>query len=269
VATPTSTLDTAGRVQAGAVHLEFAALEKTYATRDGAVHALAGISFRVRKGEFVSIVGPSGCGKSTLLKIMLGVVPYSGGEVRLAGKLVKGPQLGAGMVFQTAALPPWRRILDNVLLPIEVLGLPRRDYVEKARGLLAMVGLTGFERKLPNELSGGMQQRVSICRALIHDPGLLLMDEPFGALDALTREVMQAELLRIWAETHKTVLFVTHSIDEAVLLSDRVIVMTARPGKVAEDIGIELPRPRSAEARSLPLFQDYAQRLRRLLGVAA
>jgi NitT/TauT family transport system ATP-binding protein len=255
-------------MRAADAHLEFAGLEKTYATRDGEVRALAGVSFGVRKGEFVSIVGPSGCGKSTLLKIMLGVVPYSGGEVRLAGKPVRGPQLGAGMVFQTAALPPWRRILDNVLLPIEVLGLPRRDYVAKARALLEMTGLSGFERKLPHELSGGMQQRVAICRALIHEPELLLMDEPFGALDALTREVMQSELLRIWAETHKTVLFVTHSIDEAVLLSDRVIVMTARPGRVAEDIAIDLPRPRGAASRSLPQFQDHAQRLRRLLGVA-
>src|SRR5690349_15323948 len=153
-------------------HLEFAGLRKSYATRDGAVLALDDITFSVRKGEFVSIVGPSGCGNSTLLKILLGVVPYSGGEVRLAGKRVSGPQLGAGMVFQTAALPPWRRIIDNVLLPIEILNKPRRDYVEKAHQLLAMVGLKGFERKLPNELSGGMQQRVSICRALIHDPEL-------------------------------------------------------------------------------------------------
>jgi NitT/TauT family transport system ATP-binding protein len=249
-------------------HLAFAGLKKTYETRDGTVAALDGIDFTVKKGEFVSIVGPSGCGKSTLLKILLGVVPYSGGEVRLAGKPVAGPQLGAGMVFQTAALPPWRRILDNVLLPIEVLDLPRRDYVEKARALLAMVGLQGFERKLPHELSGGMQQRVSICRALIHDPELLLMDEPFGALDALTREVMQTELLRIWAETHKTVVFVTHSIDEAVLLSDRVVILSARPAKVAEVLTIDLPRPRNSASRSLPRFQEYAQHLRALLGVS-
>ncbi len=248
-------------------HLEFAGLRKTYATRDGDVLALDDITFSVQKGEFVSIVGPSGCGKSTLLKILLGVVPYSGGEVRLAGKRVSGPQLGAGMVFQTAALPPWRRIIDNVLLPIEILGKPRRDYVDKAHQLLAMVGLKGFERKLPNELSGGMQQRVSICRALIHDPELLLMDEPFGALDALTREVMQTELLRIWAETHKTILFVTHSIDEAVLLSDRVIVLSARPGRVAEDLAIDLPRPRGTASRALSRFQDHAQHLRSLLGV--
>jgi len=248
-------------------HVEFAGLTKTYETRDGAVQALKGIDFGVRKGEFVSIVGPSGCGKSTLLKIILGVVPYSGGAVRLDGKPVSGPQLGAGMVFQTAALPPWRRIIDNVLLPIEILNKPRGQYVAKAQQLLTMVGLAGFEKKLPHELSGGMQQRVSICRALIHDPELLLMDEPFGALDALTREIMQAELLRIWAETHKTVLFVTHSIDEAVLLSDRVIVLSARPAKVAEDLAIDLPRPRGPAARSLPQFQEYAHHLRSLLGV--
>jgi NitT/TauT family transport system ATP-binding protein len=252
----------------GGAHLEFVGLQKTYATRDGAVHALADVTFGVQKGEFVSIVGPSGCGKSTLLKIILGVVPYSGGQARLAQKPIRGPQLGAGMVFQTAALPPWRRILDSVLLPIEVLGLPRRSYEPKARELLAMVGLQGFERKLPNELSGGMQQRVSICRALIHDPSLLLMDEPFGALDALTREVMQTELLRIWTETHKTVLFVTHSIDEAVLLSDRVVVMSARPARIVEDIVIALSRPRTPASRSLPEFQEHAQHLRRLLGVA-
>ncbi len=250
-------------------HLEFRDLRKTYDTRDGAVNAIDGISFAVRKGEFVSVVGPSGCGKSTLLKIILGVVPYSGGGVRLAGKPVVGPQLGAGMVFQTASLPPWRRILDNVLLPIEVLDLPRAAHVEKARALLAKVGLQGFERKYPHELSGGMQQRVSICRALIHDPELLLMDEPFGALDALTREVMQTEILRIWAETHKTVIFVTHSIDEAVLLSDRVIVMSARPSKIAEDLAIDLPRPRTPASRSIPRFQELAQHLRGLLGVGS
>jgi NitT/TauT family transport system ATP-binding protein len=249
-------------------HLEFLGLEKTYATRDGPVKALDAVTFTVRRGEFVSIVGPSGCGKSTLLKIILGVRPFSGGEVRLGGHLISGPQIGAGMVFQTAALPPWRRVLDNVLLPIEVQGLSRKDYEGKARELLAMVGLKGFERKLPHELSGGMQQRVSICRALIHDPGLLLMDEPFGALDALTREVMQTELLRIWSETHKTVLFVTHSIDEAVLLSDRVIVMTQRPGRVSEDLAIDLARPRGPASRELPRFLEYAHHLRQVLGVA-
>src|SRR5262249_23927937 len=155
------------------VHVEFGGLKKTYETRNGAIIALDGVSFSVRKGEFVSILGPSGCGKSTLLKIILGVVPYTGGEVRLSGKPVAGPQLGAGMVFQTAALQPWRRIIDNVLLPIEILNKPRREYRDKAQQLLAMVGLAGFERKLPSELSGGMQQRVSICRALIHDPELL------------------------------------------------------------------------------------------------
>jgi NitT/TauT family transport system ATP-binding protein len=249
-------------------YLEFVEVAKAYGTRKETLQALAGVTFDIVQGEFVSIVGPSGCGKSTLLKIMLGVIPCSSGEARLAGKRISGPQLGAGMVFQNAALPPWRRVIDNVLLPIEVLGLSRRAYWPKANDLLAMVGLGGFERKYPHELSGGMQQRVSICRALIHDPGLLLMDEPFGALDALTREVMQAELLRIWAETHKTVVFVMHSIDEAVLLSDRVVVMSARPGRVLAEIKIGLPRPRTSASRSLPLFQDYAQRLRQMLGVS-
>jgi NitT/TauT family transport system ATP-binding protein len=262
-------LDSGGRANgSGDAHLEFVALEKTYETRDGPIKALDRVTFGVAKGEFVSIVGPSGCGKSTLLKIILGVEPYTGGVARLAGRPISGPQLGAGMVFQTAALPPWRRILDNVLLPIEVLGLPRRDYEQKARELLAMAGLEGFERKLPAELSGGMQQRVSICRALIHDPSLLLMDEPFGALDALTREVMQAELLQIWSATHKTVLFVTHSIDEAVLLSNRVLVMSARPGRIAKDLTIDLPQPRTANSRSLPRFQEYARHLRQLLNVS-
>jgi NitT/TauT family transport system ATP-binding protein len=250
-------------------YLEFIEVGKAYRTREETVQALAGVTFDIAQGEFVSIVGPSGCGKSTLLKVMLGVTPYTSGEARLAGKRINGPQLGAGMVFQNAALPPWRRVTDNVLLPIEVLGRSRRVYWRKANDLLAMVGLSGFERKYPHELSGGMQQRVSICRALIHDPGLLLMDEPFGALDALTREVMQKELLRIWAETHKTILFVTHSIDEAVLLSDRVVVMSARPGRVLADITIELPRPRTSASHTLPLFQEYAQRLRQMLGVGA
>src|SRR5581483_5012251 len=156
-----------------------------------------------------------------------------------------------GIVFQSPVLLPWRTVLENVLFPIEILRRPRARYRAEAERLIGLVGLTGFERSVPRELSGGMQQRVSICRALIHDPDLLLMDEPFGALDALTREVMQTELLRIWAETHKTVLFVTHSIDEAVMLSDRVIVLSARPAKVAEDIKIDLPRPRGAAARSL------------------
>jgi NitT/TauT family transport system ATP-binding protein len=172
------------------------------------------------------------------------------------------------MVFQTPALPPWRRVLDNVLLPIEVLDKRPAEYRDKARALLDLVGLRGFEDRWPRELSGGMRQRVAICRALIHDPDLLLMDEPFGALDAMTREHLQAEILRIWGETHKTIVFVTHSIDEAVLLSDRVVVMSPRPGQIVEEVVIGLPRPRTAETRSSAEFQRYALALRKMLGLA-
>jgi len=248
--------------------LEFENLSKTYESRGGTLEALAGVSFTASRGEFVSIIGPSGCGKSTLLKMVLGVTPISGGAVRLAGIAINGPQVGIGMVFQTAALPPWRRVLDNVLLPIEVLSLDKATYRAQAKRLIDMVGLAGFEDKYPKELSGGMQQRVSICRALIHDPDLLLMDEPFGALDALTREVMQVELMRIWRETGKTVLMVTHSIDEAVLVSDRVLVMSARPGRIIEEVTIDMERPRDPDFRTRPEFQDYAHRLRHSLGVA-
>jgi NitT/TauT family transport system ATP-binding protein len=249
-------------------HLRFVGVSKQYAARSGTVVALEDITFDVRKSEFVSIIGPSGCGKSTLLKIILGLVPASGGVVNLNGRQIEGPQLGAGMVPQTPALSPWRTAVDNVLLPIEVLGLRRRDYMEAARRLLATAGLEGFEQKLPKELSGGMQQRVAMCRALIHNPELLLMDEPFGALDALTREVMQVELMRVWNETGKTVVFVTHSIDEAVLLSDRVLVMSVRPGRIAEEVAIEIERPRQPHFRQRPDFQRYAQNLRLSLGLA-
>jgi len=245
-------------------HLVFDALDKIYETSEGALSALASVSFDVARGEFVSIIGPSGCGKSTLLKITLGVVPLSGGEIRIDGRVVEGPQVDIGMVFQTPALPPWRRVLDNVLLPIEVLDKKPADYKDKARELLALVGISEFEGSWPRELSGGMQQRVAICRALIHDPGLMLMDEPFGALDAMTRENMQAELMRIWEEAHKTILFVTHSIDEAVLLSDRVIVLSPRPGRIVEEVTIELARPRTAATRSRSDFQDYALHLRQI-----
>jgi len=249
-------------------HLSFSRLAKAYETRDGRFLAIGDVTLDIARGEFVSIVGPSGCGKSSLLKIVLGLANYSAGEARIDGRLIVGPQQSAGMVFQTPALPPWRNVLDNVLLPIELLGKRRSDYEKRARELLAIVGLADFERKFPYELSGGMQQRVSICRALIHKPELLLMDEPFGALDALTREVMQGVLLTIWAETRKTVVFVTHSIDEAVMMSDRVIVMSSRPSTVLEDITIDLPRPRTPQLRALPEFQAYGQRLRHLLGVS-
>jgi NitT/TauT family transport system ATP-binding protein len=250
-------------------HLRIERVRKEYPSRTGSIEALEEVSLAVRRGEFMSIVGPSGCGKSTLLKIILGVVPLTGGGIWINDHRVEGPQVDVGMVFQTPALPPWRTVLDNVLLPVDVLRLRRQEYGKRAQELLALAGLSGFERKYPRELSGGMQQRVAICRALIHNPSLLLMDEPFGALDALTREQMQSELLRIWGETGKTVLFVTHSIDEAVLLSDRVVLMSARPGRVERELDITLPRPRNAGVRASPAFQEYAMVLRRGLGLAA
>jgi NitT/TauT family transport system ATP-binding protein len=249
-------------------HLSLDGLAKVYETRTGSVEALQDIALRVGYGEFISIIGPSGCGKSTLLKIVLGVIGFERGAAYLHDRAIDGPQIGAGMVFQQPALPPWRRVLSNILLPIDVLGLPRRDYEERAHHLLSLVGLTGFEDKYPRELSGGMQQRVAICRALIHDPELLLMDEPFGALDAMTREVMQAELMRIWQESGKTILFVTHSIDEAVLLSDRVVVMSPRPGRVLDEVPIDLPRPRHSGLRQEARFQEHAQHFRELLGLS-
>jgi NitT/TauT family transport system ATP-binding protein len=248
-------------------YLAFEAVSKDYATAMGSLLALDGITFALARGEFVSIIGPSGCGKSTLLKMTLGLIPPSRGRILIDGRPVAGPQVNIGMVFQTPALPPWRRVLDNVLLPIEVLNKRRADFRDKAKELLALVGLEGFEDRWPRELSGGMRQRVGICRALIHDPGLLLMDEPFGALDAMTRESLQGEIQRIWEETRKTILFVTHSIDEAVLLSDRVIVLSPRPGRVSDEVRIDLARPRTAQSRSSQVFQSYALGLRRSLGL--
>jgi len=216
----------------------------------------------VREGEFLAIVGPSGCGKSTLLKMVAGLLPASAGEIRVRGARVDGPQDSAGIVFQAPVLLAWRSVLDNVLLQIEMRRLPRDGYRAKAQALIDMVGLSGFEKKYPWQLSGGMQQRASICRALVHDPAVLLMDEPFGALDAMTREKMNLELQRIWAETRKTVLFITHSIPEAVFLADRVLVMTERPGSIAALYDIGLPRPRSLRMMGEPAFAALAQKIR-------
>ena len=237
-------------------------VEKIYQTADGPLMSLRVVSFDVREGEFLSIVGPSGCGKSTLLKILAGLLPLSGGEARIKGHLVDGPQDGVGMVFQSPVLLAWRDVLDNIMLQIEIRRLDREAYRRRALELLQIVGLAGFERKRPWELSGGMQQRVAICRALVHDPSLLLMDEPFGALDAMTRETMNLELQRIWLATKKTVLFVTHSIPEAVFLSDRVLVMTERPGTVDKIYDIPLPRPRSLQNMGMPEFAALAQAIR-------
>jgi NitT/TauT family transport system ATP-binding protein len=237
-------------------------LRKEYGTPRGAVLALEDIEFTVREGEFVAIVGPSGCGKSTLLKILAGLLPATRGEVTLRSVPITGPRRDIGVVFQSPVLFPWRTVLDNVLLPIDVQRLGREKNCSRALELLALVGLRGFERRYPWELSGGMQQRVAITRSLIHNPAMLLMDEPFGALDAMTRESMNLELQRIWLERRKTVLFVTHSIAEAVFLADRILVMTPRPGRLLDSIEVALPRPRALELIGAPEFGAIVRRIR-------
>jgi NitT/TauT family transport system ATP-binding protein len=242
--------------------IELCSLSKVFQTGDEAVHALRDVSFGIGKGEFVSILGPSGCGKTTLMMIMVGLTAVDAGETRIGGQRVSAPYTDSGIVFQRPELLEWRTALDNVLLQIEVRRLPVRDFVDRARALLVQVGLDGFESKLPFELSGGMQQRVALCRALVHDPEILLMDEPFGALDALTRDQMNLDLQRIWLEKRKTAVFVTHSIEEAVFLSDRIVVMTPRPGTIAEIISIDLPRPRTLDAKDSPQFNAYTGHIR-------
>jgi NitT/TauT family transport system ATP-binding protein len=237
-------------------------LRKEYRTSRGPVLALEGIDFAVAEGEFVAIVGPSGCGKSTLLKILAGLLPATAGEVRLRSAAVTGPRRDVGFVFQSPVLFPWRTVLDNVLLPADVQRLGRERMQKSALELLTLVGLKGFEQRYPWELSGGMQQRVAITRSLIHNPAMLLMDEPFGALDALTRETMNLELQRIWLERRKTVVFVTHSIPEAVFLADRVLVMTARPGRLLDTVCVGLPRPRPLEAMGSAEFGAVVRRIR-------
>jgi NitT/TauT family transport system ATP-binding protein len=233
-----------------------------------AVTALENVSFEVEAGNFISIVGPSGCGKSTLLKIISGLLPATSGQVMVGGRQVRQPLENVGMVFQAPVLLKWRTVLENVLLPVEFAKLNVASYVERARALIKLVGLAGFEEMYPYELSGGMQQRASLCRALVTDPQLLLMDEPFGALDAMTRDELDMELLRLWEERKKTVLFVTHSIQEAVFLSDQVFVMSARPGRLLEKIAIELPRPRTIALMSSAEHGAYTLRIRTLLDSA-
>jgi NitT/TauT family transport system ATP-binding protein len=247
--------------------IQYERVRKIYNSGNDEVIALEEVSFGVEPEEFVTVVGRSGCGKSTLLKITAGLLPATGGEVRVAGIAVKSPLTNIGVVFQSPVLLAWRKALDNVLLQIEARGLDVDAYRQRALELLELTGLRGFENKYPNELSGGMQQRVSISRALIHEPPLLLMDEPFGALDAITRDEMNLELLRIWSESKKTVLFITHSIPEAVFLGDRVVVMTPRPGKVADIMTIDLPRPRTTALRDDQKFIGYVRKIRQRLGV--
>ncbi|HEV2570789.1 MAG TPA: ABC transporter ATP-binding protein [Beijerinckiaceae bacterium] len=243
--------------------LRIAHVEKTYATKDGqAIHALKDVNLDIGRGEFISIVGPSGCGKTTLLKILAGILRRSSGDIAMQGRDLNGPSRELGVVFQAPVLLPWRTVLQNVMVPVEVQKRERASFEQRARQLLAMVGLTGFENKYPTELSGGMQQRVGICRALVHDPSFLLMDEPFGALDAMTREQMNEELQRIWTESRKTVLLVTHSIPEAVYLADRVVVMTPRPGRIVDIIPVDLPRPRTLAMHNTPEFGRFVARIR-------
>jgi len=227
---------------------------KSFRRGAAVTHALALVDLILHEGEFVAVVGPSGCGKSTLLRIIAGLLPSSAGTVRVNGTAVSAPQTALGVVFQSPVLLEWRTVLDNVLVQIELRGLDPRAYRERALALLERVGLSEFADRYPRELSGGMRQRTAIVRALIHDPPFLMMDEPFGALDALTREQMRLDLETLWMETAKTVLFITHSIDEAVLLADRVLVMSDRPGRIERDIAIDLERPRGLAARQAAAF---------------
>jgi NitT/TauT family transport system ATP-binding protein len=243
-------------------------VRKVYRTRGTEFLAVSEATFDVEDGELVALVGPSGCGKTTLLKILAGLHSYESGEVRIGSASQPfDPARDIGMVFQQPLLLKWRRILDNVLLPAEILGLPLAQSRGRARELLALVGLRGSEDKFPYELSGGMQQRAAIARALIHDPKLILMDEPFGALDAMTREKMNLELLQIREKAKKTIVFVTHGITEAVFLGTRVIVLTAGPARMADNFRVDLPHPRSLDMKTGEAFGEYTRRVYRLLGM--
>ena len=235
---------------------------KTYATRSGPLRAVADASFEAEEGQFISLLGPSGCGKSTLLMMLAGLEAPSAGAMQLAGQPVAGPRRDTGIIFQDATLLPWRSVLDNVMFPIEILKLPREPHLTRAHELLARVGLTGFEEKRPHELSGGMRQRVAICRALVHDPKVLLMDEPFSALDAITRDQMNVVLSDMLERYRKTVIFVTHSIREAVYLSDRVLVMGGRPSSIILDLPVAFTRPRQFAIEDTAEFGALCRRLR-------
>jgi NitT/TauT family transport system ATP-binding protein len=248
------------------IHL--AGVTKVYRSGKNEHPAISDATFDVMPGELVSLVGPSGCGKSTLLKILAGLHPHDGGTVRIGSSTHPfNPARDVGMVFQAPLLLKWRRILENVLLPAEILGLPAAESRSRAKDLLALVGLAGAEEKYPYELSGGMQQRAAIARSLVHDPKLVLMDEPFGALDALTREKMNLELLRIWKEAGKTIVFVTHGISEAVFLGTRVVVLTAGPARMADNFEVELPHPRTLDLKTHEKFGQYTRRVYRHLGM--
>ena len=234
---------------------------KRYQTRSGAIDACSDINLDIKESEFVAIVGPSGCGKTTILKMVAGLSSYTSGTITIGGKKVGSPQTDVGIVFQEAIMLDWRDVLANVMLQIDIRKMDRAKYELVARDLLKATGLEGFEKKRPYELSGGMRQRVSICRALVHGPAMLMMDEPFGALDALTREQISMDIQRLWMETRKTALHITHSIPEAVLLADRVVVMGPRPGRIVDILDIDLPRPRRLD-RLPERFHAYSAHIR-------
>ena len=234
--------------------------------REPPIAALEDVKLEVAENEFVSLVGPSGCGKSTLLRIMSAIIAPTTGKVRFGGAPLHAPNRAIGFVFQDPVLLPWRNVLDNVLLPVETLRLGRASHTNEAYRLLHLVGLRGFETRMPHELSGGMRQRVAICRGLITRPAALLLDEPFAALDAMTREELGFELLRIWEQQRTTMVFVTHSVSEAILLSDRVVVMTRRPGRIARVVPINLVRPRTLEMQFTPVFETYSKLIRSTIG---
>jgi NitT/TauT family transport system ATP-binding protein len=247
--------------------VEINSVSKSYTSRGGEeINALAPVSVNIREKEFLTIVGPSGCGKSTLLRIIAGTLRRTAGALRLNGTVIEGPSRDIGMVFQAPVLLPWRTIEENALLPIELQRGDVSQHRRRVTELFELVGLSGFERKYPNELSGGMQQRVGIVRALIHDPAVLLLDEPFGALDAMTREHMNLELLRICQIAGKTVILVTHSIPEAIFLADRVVVMSPRPGRIVDIVDIDLPQPRELEMINSDSFGAYSRQIRGLIG---
>lgn len=248
----TATTTTSGVERSGVVQAEHAT--KYYKTNTGSVHALEDITLDIRKGEFVAVVGPSGCGKSTLLWAMSGLHDLTSGKIVVDGSTVTGPRPEIGMIFQEANLLPWRNLQKNIEFPFEIKKIDSKPYQPRIQELLAEVGLTGFESKYPRELSGGMQQRASIVRCLAFDPDIILMDEPFGALDAFTRDEMNLLIQKLWMETGKTIIFVTHNVSEAILLADRVVVLTPRPGRIAHIFDIDLPRPRTIEETYSPPF---------------
>ena len=245
--------------------IELENVTKIYQTNDGPVESLKPLSFHINEGEFVSVVGPSGCGKSTLLKLVAGLLPISGGNLKLAGKNIDGPQKNVGIVFQSAVLLAWRNVLDNILLQAEIRHMPMEPSKARALQLIKMAGLTGFEKKFPWQLSGGMQQRASIARALSFEPRILMMDEPFGALDEITRDRLNEQLQQLWQRERRTVVFVTHSIAEAVYLSTRIVVMSPRPGRIVRVIESTLPDERHLGLRDSPEFVALAHAVREAL----